>query len=568
MSILNKIWKVKSPAPKKFHEKHSEYLPVMRQLFWNRGLKTKKEIEQFFNPNYDKDLHSPYLLKNIRLAVRRINSAIDKNEHILIYGDYDVDGVCGATLLKQVFEKLGATYISVYIPHRSEEGYGLNIAAIKKFTEDGVHLIVTVDCGSTNIDEIKYAQEHGIDVIVTDHHQVLDDVNFILINPHQSSDKYPFKDLSGTGVAFKLAQALIDTHRKKRTPGVLNHGWEKWLLDLVALATVADVMPLTGENRTLVKYGLLVLAKTKRHGLRALMKSAKVTPSALSSYTIGFILGPRINAAGRMEHAKLAFDLLNTDNDEVASTLALQLNEKNRERQALVADILKEIRSSDIGADSCIFEGREHWPIGVLGIVAGRLADRYNRPSFIYQKKKTVLVGSVRTPHGFNAIKILENCNEFLQRFGGHEQAGGFTADIKHETALGKALTETIINYTGPTHVSPTIEVDAKMQTNEISHDIVEQLKKFEPHGEANTKPVFLLSGVQLANIRMVGVKRNHFKCDIVSDNMQFKAIGFNFTEATALKNGDNVDILFNLEEDDWNGNSELSLKLMDVKKL
>lgn len=576
MSILQKVWKLKPLAPQKFHKKHEEYSQLVRQMLWNRGLRDKEHVEQFLNPDYTHDLHSPFLLKGIDKAVARLEDAIAGGESILIYGDYDADGVCATTLLKQVFEKLGARKISFYIPHREEEGYGLNIAAIDTFIKDGVHLIVTVDCGSTNIEEVEYAQKNGVDVIVTDHHQVLSDKHpaYALINPHQKGDKYPFKDLSGTGVAFKLAQALL-----LATPGVASDGYEKWFLDLVALATVADVMPLVGENRTLVKYGLLVLAQTKRPGLRALMKQARITPvlnrkrgtTNLTPRTLGFMLAPRINAAGRMAHADLAFDLLNAGDGTTAEALATNLEAYNKERQKLVANILKEIKGKDFLKEVCIIEGREHWPIGVLGIVAGRLADQHHKPAFIYQKQENKLVGSARAPDGFNTVALLEAASKHLMRFGGHEGAGGFTAEIGQEDALCRALSAATSRYAKKAGVTkPFIKIEATLDVGDISHDTYEEIMQFEPHGEGNSKPVFLLKDAILENVRNVGTNVAHFKCDIVGNKeARFSAIGFFLAGAAAsLQEGDRVDVLFNLEIDEWNGIRKLSLRLVDIKKV
>lgn len=575
MSIINKVWKLKSPAPQKFHDTYPGYSPVVRQLLWDRGLKKKKQIKQFLNPDYEKDLHSPFLLKGIDKAVARLQDAIAGGESILIYGDYDADGVCATTLLKQVFEELGAENVSFYIPHREEEGYGLHNQAIDQFIKDGVRLIVTVDCGSGNIEEVSHAEKGGIDVIVTDHHQVLSDKHsaYAFINPHQKGDEYPFKDLSGTGVAFKLAQAL-----SLATSGVASDGYKKWLLDLVAVATVADVMPLTGENRTLVKYGLLVLAQTRRLGLRALMKQARITPTLnrkrattnLSPRTLGFMLAPRLNAAGRMDHAHRALDLLVAQDEHTAQGLAADLETLNKERQTLVRNILKEVDIDSVGDGACIIEGRPHWPIGVLGIVAGRLADQHHKPAFIYQKQGNKLVGSARAPDGFNTVALLEASSEHLIRFGGHEGAGGFTAEIGQEDALCRALSAAASRYADKAGATkPFIEIEATLDAVDISFDTYEEFTQFEPHGEGNAKPVFLLKDAILENVRNVGTNASHFKCDIVgNEETRFSAIGFSLAEAAAvLEEGNKVNVLFNLEIDEWNGSRKLSLRLVDIRK-
>lgn len=584
MSIIGRTWKLQPVAPQKFHKKHEGHSQLVRQMLWNRGLKDKDHIEQFLNPDYAHDLHSPFLLKDIEKAVARLQDAIAGGEHILIYGDYDADGVCAITLLKQVFEELGAQNVSFYIPHREEEGYGLHNQAIDQFIKDGVRLIVTVDCGSGNIEEVSRAEKGGIDVIVTDHHQVLSDKHpaYAFINPHQKGDEYPFKDLSGTGVAFKLAQALIEGTKKEkwaRRSQALREGQEKWLLDLVALATVADVMPLMGENRTLVKYGLLVLAQTRRPGLRALMKQARITPTLnrkhgttnLNPRTLGFMLAPRINAAGRMDHARRALDLLLTQDERIAQDLATNLETLNKERQILVRSILKEIKTDSIVGEACIVGGSSHWPIGVLGIVAGRLADQHHKPAFIYQKQGNKLVGSARAPDGFNIVALLEAASKHLIRFGGHEGAGGFTAEIGQEDALCRALSAAASLYADKVGaIKPFIEIEAAIDAGDISYDTHEKLIQFEPHGEGNANPVFLLKDAILENVRNVGTNASHFKCDIVgNDEVRFSAIGFSLAKAAeSLEEGDKVDVLFNLEIDEYNGSRKLSLHLVDIRKV
>ena len=575
MSIFNKKWKFYDSAPADFINLFPEFSDITKQLLWNRDIKEKTGVSKFFSSNYSEDLHDPYLLKDIKKAAIRILGAIKKNESILIYGDYDADGVCASTLLKTVLERLGAQSVKVYIPDRHDEGYGMNLEAMEKFVKDRVNLIITVDCGSANIGEIEFAQKNGVDVIVTDHHQVLENSNFAyaFINPQRKDDKYPFKGLSGTTVAFKLTQVLLNEDKKEGGSTNLNlpEGWEKWLLDLVAISIVTDVMPLIDENRILLKFGLLVLAKTRRLGIRALMKQARVNINKIDAHTLGFVLGPRLNAAGRMLHANLAFDLLNSEDFFEAERLAQELEVLNNERRDVVAEIVRDLNKKEFNKDFAIIEGSESWPIGVLGIAAGRLADKYNKPTFLYQKKHSTLVGSARTPELFNTVTILASSSLYLEKFGGHAQAGGFTALLSNEEHLRdliKKVSQEYAEQIGEDKIVPTVKIDAHINLKDINWDLWDEIERFNPFGEGNLKPMFLAESVCVVSSGMVGQNGNHFRCCVKdTDGNSKKAIGFNFPVTCArIKGGDKLDIVFNIDLDEWNGNRELNLKLIDIK--
>ena len=404
MSMLGRKWEVVDSVGGDF----------ATSILAQRGVKTQKDKDKFLKPDYAEETHDPYLLKGMEQAVQLLEQEIQNNSHFLIYGDYDADGVCASIILQDTLRALGVEKVSVYIPHRQEEGYGMNKQSLDNAFHSGVDVVITVDCGSTNFEEAKHCKELGMRLIITDHHTVLDKTPEcdVLINPHQKGDAYPFKNIAGTTVAFKLACALLahyrETHKDEKLPV---QGWEKWFLDLVALATITDVMPVVGENRALVKYGLLVLSKTRRVGLQALMSMCNVgSNSNLNSFTLGFLLGPRINAAGRMSHANIAFNLLNAKTKQDAFALAKKLDALNTERKKVVDDILAEIQEGDCKNNEAIVLGSEHWPVGVLGIVAGRLCDTYQKPAFIYQRQHSKIVGSARTPHNFNTVHILEQC--------------------------------------------------------------------------------------------------------------------------------------------------------------
>ncbi|MBI2462692.1 MAG: single-stranded-DNA-specific exonuclease RecJ [Candidatus Spechtbacteria bacterium] len=589
-----KQWIIKEQSPDEFRNKFPEFLPLVRDMLWRRGLDTQEAIDRFFNPDYGKDLHDPLLMRDMPRAIERITSAISAKEKIIVYGDYDTDGVCGATILISTIKAIGGEDypVSVYIPDRALEGYGMNKNAIEQFARDGAGLVITVDCGTTNIAETELANEKGIDVIITDHHQVLENVPpaHAFVNPHQKDDEYPFKDLCGTGVAFKVACALIEKCKKdgwlvRRS---LGEGGEKWFLDLVALATVADVMPLLGENRTLVRYGLFVLAHQRRIGVKALMRVARVQPTVdigarktnLDPYILGFVLAPRLNAAGRIDHANTAFALLNTNDQIEADSLACQIDETNSQRQEIVKNIIAEAVSmeQDFKDAPLIFLGKENWPIGVLGIVAGKLVEKFHKPAFIYQAQQEKLAGSARSVEGFNIVKALTSAQEHLIRFGGHPMAGGFSAEIKNIFVLREALYVYAKKELEQKPYVPTLWLDGEIKENDLNWEFFEQIKLFEPFGEKNRKPIFSLKNVSVSSLRKIGKDSNHVLFQLKdTGGKAWKAIAFGALarrgSSRADEGGDDlpavgaiIDIAFELDVDEWNGRRELMFKVIDYR--
>ena len=360
-------------------------IPILiLQLMSNRGLLTQKAIDEFLNPDYGRDIHSPFLFKDMAKAVAEIFSTILKKEKIAVYGDYDADGICGTVILAETLRSLGAE-VEAYIPHREKEGYGLNEPALKELANAGNKLIITTDCGVTNIKETALANELGLRVIITDHHNPAPEVPpaLAVINPKIVGETYPFKDLAGVGVAFKLAQALAEEDKKRGQKMPL--GFEKWLLDLAAIGTIADMSPLLGENRTLVKYGLIVLNKTRRLGLKILMEETSLT-GEISAQNVAFQIAPRFNAAGRLNHANAVYKLLTTGSTKEARSLAQELNRANQERQRLTDQILVEIRNGwgEVDAkEKVLFAIGDNWPVGVVGLVAGKLCDEFYRPVLV-----------------------------------------------------------------------------------------------------------------------------------------------------------------------------------------
>ncbi len=560
--------------------KFPEYPEIINQLLFDRDLDTPEKIDSFFNPQYDSGLHDPFWLKDMRLACSRIRQAIDQKEKIVIYSDYDVDGVSAATVLGEYFKNINYPF-EVYMPDRQKEGHGVNQTALEAIVSAGANLIITLDCGTTNINEIAWAKEQGVDMIVVDHHQTIagrpSAVAFI--NPHQEGDEYPFKGLCGTGLAFKLHLAL------KGMEGVETGkmGQEKWLLDLVALATVADMVPLLDENRVLVKCGLFVLAKTQRLGLKKLMESAGVKvrydletlSTNLDSFTLGFTLGPRLNAASRMAHANLAYELLTSADKIKIEELVVTLNENNRLRQQVVDKVLKEVKARIVAypeLPSFIIEGSADWSVNLLGLVASKIAEKFNRPVMLYQiSPEGKCKGSLRTISGFDLMKALGSVSEYLIQYGGHTAAGGCAFKIAQADKIKSGLNNYAKNILTPELLLKKIQIDTEVKLNDINWNLIDWLEKFKPWGMANSRPKFVSKNILVQNIILMGQNQEHLKIIVSSSEsgserlplLLFRHNGF----AQNIKIGDTLDIIYEADVNEWNGNREIQLMLVDFVK-
>lgn len=566
---MQKEWRLNKEVPREFLNKFPEYSKLTLQLLWDRELKTQKAIDEFFNPDYDEDLHDPFLLKDIKKAIKRIEKAVKDKEKVAIFADYDADGICGATILTEIL-KVFKIKPQIHIPDRNRAGYGLNLDAIKEASRKKVRLILTIDCGVTDLEEIKLANKLGIDVIILDHHEIPKKLPpaFAIVNPKQKTCKYPFKYLSATGVAFKLAQAVSKVKK-------LSASWGKWFLDLVAISTVGDAMPLLGENRTLVKYGLIVLSQTKRIGLEALMEKARVKNDNLNTYTLGFILVPRLNAASRVAHGTTAYRLLIASDRKEAEKIAQELEEKNQKRQQIMKKTFKEAKqrvSKYPKSKKVIIEGDENWLAGVAGLVAQKLTDEFWRPSFIYQKIEDFITGSARGIPGFDLVKALSQCEKFLEEFGGHAQAAGFKLFKKNLDDFQNLLEEIGSKEIKEKDLVPYLEIDAEVEIKDLDWSVFEEIQNFTPFGEGNSAPLFLIKGLRVADVRNVGSNGNHLKMFLEKDTekgiKRFKAIGFNLVDfCDRIKPGDKIDIVFELIANEWNGMKELELKIIDLKR-
>lgn len=564
---MEKIWEITPKCSEEFKQKFPEINPIILQLLFSRGLDTQKKIDEFLLPDYSQDIHDPFLFQDMRKAVDRIYQAVEQEEKVAVCGDYDADGITSVAVLYFVFQKLGAKNLVTYIPDRETEGYGLNEKLIKSLINDKTDLIITCDCGITNVKEISLANQAGMDVIVTDHHCQPEAIPeaFAVINPRLEREKYPFKPLAGVGVAFKLIQALLADPRcsidnKEAT--------EKWLLDLVALGTVADCMPLLGENRTLVKYGLVVLNKSSNQGIRTLAEKSNLSLGSLDTFSITYHLGPRLNAAARIKHADEALDLILAKDGAEAAKLADNLNEFNKKRQQLVEKTFEEIkkRVGPTPEEKILVVLEEEWPKGVLGLSASKTVEQYCRPAIVLTRRGKEIVGSGRSIPGFNLYQALADLKDYFSRFGGHPEAVGLTLkdsgvfdDFKRkiEKIARERLTED--------DLKPRVRIDVQVGLSDVNWPLYEELKKFEPFGRNNWQPNFLAREIHLDDLQTVGQNGRH--CRIIAGNGR-KMIYFDADDGVEnLKKGDYIDVVFQLGVNQWNGQQELQLKVIDLKK-
>lgn len=544
--------------------KFPELSPITVQLLKNRGIESQEAVDQFLNPDYLQDQHDPYLFRDMEKAVARIDEALEKNEKIVIHGDYDADGVCGSSVLYITLKKLGGD-VSVYLPHRDTEGYGLNMNTIDKLAAEKTDLIITVDCATSNLEEIASAAKQGMDVIVTDHHSqppVLPKEAVAILNPKLEEETYPFEYLAGVGVAFKVAQALIKKYE-------LGEAFEKWLLDLVAISTVTDFMSLVGENRVFVKYGLIVLQKNQRPGLRALFDTMAVDPKSSDTTTIGFKIGPHINAAGRINHANMAFELLVEDDVSEAARMAEDLGRTNKERQSLSQKMSRQAmkQAEEQKDEYIIIVQSEDWPVGLLGLVAGKVASHYQRPTYVLSTMGDEIVGSGRSIEQFHLVEALQSMDELFSKYGGHPQACGFS--LKDEESLEpfiQRMRERARELLEGVDLRKTLDVEMETRLSQLDWDFIDVVKECEPYGQGNPEPIFVSRGVRVEDFKLVGKNQNHLKIDFFQDNTHRPAIGFGLGEyAEQLEVGKLVDIAYTVGVNEWNGNAEIQLMLKDI---
>jgi len=569
---MEKRWSVRERFPDEFGKRGAGLPPPVLQILWNRGITEPDAIDAFLHPDYERHLHDPFLFGHMRRAVDRLLAAIDRGERIYIFADYDADGVSAGTILSNAIGAYG-TVPGIYIPHRETEGYGMSMQAVEFMAKEGAKVVITCDCGISSRAEIAAAAERGMDVIVTDHHMQpaeLPDRAFALIHPKLEGETYPWKGLSGGGVAFKLAQGLLAT----RAPAGIGNleAFEKRLTELAAISSVADMVPLLGESRTLVSFGLKVLRKTTRVGLRKLYETAGIRPDRIDTGTIAFQIAPRVNAAGRMDHANTAFALLSATDESEAARLSIALNGTNVERQKMTEIIAREAREQTAATGQAeaplIIVRDDRWAAGLIGLVAGKLVEEFNRPAFVFTRKSdTELVGSGRSIPAMNIIAAMQSMPELLSRFGGHPQAAGMSITPERFDEFRARIREAAAAALKDRDLTPTLSIDAELPLTALSWELQAAIEEFAPFGMGNPTPRFLARGVRVVQASAMGVGGKHLRLSVCEGDgpaqrcVAWRAGGW----AERLSPGDRIDVVYELEVNEWNGRRVLQLHVVDL---
>ena len=561
---MNKKWQICEVDKEKLEKLKSKYgiSELLATILVNKNITTQKEIEEFLNPTRN-DFFDPFLINDMDIAVERIRKAIETQEKVIIYGDYDVDGITSITVLKSFLKDVGLD-VDYYIPNRLEEGYGLNKNAIDEIAKNKYTLMITVDCGISAIEEVNYANSLGIEVIVTDHHEPGEELPKALavIDNKRKDSKYPFRELAGVGVAFKVSQALAQSMNVKE---------EEYLkyLDIVCVGTISDIVPLISENRVITKLGIKLLKQTRNTGLKAIINSSGY--SQINSTTISFGVAPRINACGRMGKAEQALKLLLSKDIYEVNKLTQELNNYNRERQEIEKEIfesvLNKIEQNNLDKNRTIVVGGEGWHHGVIGIVSSKITEKYFKPSILLSfEEDGTGKGSGRSIPGFDLHEALMKCENCLEKFGGHSMAVGLTLKKDKFEQFYEEF-EKVAKENKTENIVPIINVDAKIELNEIDKTVVEDLKQLEPFGEANKMPVFALKNIRIDSIRALS-EGKHLKLTLRDNNQIINAIGFNIGElANEYKIGDKVDLAGVLEINTFNGIDNLQINIKDIMK-
>ena len=528
------------------------------------GIGTAADARAFLTPDRGV-LNDPDLLPDIDVAIDRLSAAVLQGENILVCGDYDVDGITSVVVIKRCLEAAGLN-VSFFIPNRLVDGYGLSEGGVLAARDCGASLIVTVDSGVTGHEEIEQARSMGIDVIVTDHHEPQDTLpNAVaVVDPKRKDSRYPYKDLAGVGVAFKVMAALAREHRD------VAHAIDE-VLDVVAVGTVADIVPLTRENRVLTTLGLERLRTTNNAGLRALMEVAGVEPTKARASHIGFALGPRLNAAGRLGDASIGVELLTTDDPQKAAEIARKLDQENRKRRSLEAGVLEDAtrmieESVDLNASRSIVLWSSGWHPGVIGIVASRIAKQYNRPTILLAVSDGVGKGSGRSIPGFDLHAALVECRDFLSSFGGHQHAAGVSLPVERLPEFRDCVETVVARKLTPEELVPVVEVDSLVTLSDCGFSLIKHMERMRPFGAGNPEPVFGTRDVKLISAKSVG--NGHLKLTVAQDERVMDAIGFGMADSLdELRAGSGIVALaYVLEENTWRGVTDLQLRLKDVQ--
>lgn len=559
---MKKKWQIYEEEQEKINKISIQYHinKLLASILVNRNIEEDK-IEAFLNPTR-KSFHDPFLMPDMKKAVDRILKAMQNKEKIIIYGDYDVDGITSITVLKSFLEDRGV-HVDSYIPNRLEEGYGLNKPAIEKIAENKYQLMITVDCGISGIEEIEYANSLGIETIVTDHHEVGDSLpNAIaIVDAKRKDNEYPCRDLAGVGVVFKLIQAI------GIKLGLEEKEYLKYL-DIVCIGTISDIVPLVDENRAIAKLGLLLVRQTKNLGLQSLLMSSGY--KNIDSTTISFGVAPRINACGRMGHADEALNLFLSKDIYEVNELTKKLNEYNKIRQEteknIYEDAVNQIEQNKLNEKNAIIVSGKNWHHGVIGIVSSKITDLYFKPSILLCNEGEFSKGSGRSIPGFDLHQALMQCQDTIDRFGGHAMAIGITIKTDKFQEFAEEF-ENVAKEAKIDEIIPIINIDAKIELNEINKEMVESLKLLEPYGEGNKMPIFAFRNLKIDSIRALS-EGKHIKLTLKDNNNIINAIGFNLGKiAEDYRIGDKIDVVGTLEINSFNGVDSLQINIKDVMK-
>jgi len=555
--LKHRRWHVLPPAPDSFLADTSGIPPLVAQLLYNRGLVEPSQVELFLAAD-DRLQGDPFLLPDMHQAVARLYQALLSGEKIAIYGDYDADGITATALLVQGLTRLGGN-ITPYIPHRLTEGYGLKTAALEKLRQQGISLVVSVDCGITAVAEIKRANKTGLDVIVTDHHTPLEIMPpaIALINPKRTDSAYPFSELTGAGVALKLLQAVLRSLGKEEQ---LDDQF-----DLAAVGTVADMSPLLGENRYLVKQGLRQMNSTPRLGIREMLNRTGLTAGQLDADSISWTLAPRLNAAGRLAHAMTSYNLLMTESPKEAQGLSEWLEQKNAERQRLTSRVLEKAREQVLteGISPLLIASHDEFPPGVNGLVAGRLTEEFYRPAIVIKSGHETSSGSCRSIPDFNIIQALNQCQSLLSHYGGHSQAAGFTLPTRNLPQLKETLRQIAASELEGADLRARLDIDAETSLSNIGGDTFQTIQKLAPFGRGNPVPTFLSRGVETVSCRSMGSKGEHLRLKVRQNSKVWDAVGFRCGDFIS-EVAPTIDMVYYMEVDRWQGAETLRLNMLD----
>lgn len=585
-----KKWNILPEAPQSFLEQFPQLPPLVANLLYNRNIRTQETIDEFLQPDYSKDVHNPFIFNDMNKAVDRIFAAIEKQEKITIHGDYDADGVSASVILASMLKALDYNNFDVFLPHRETDGYGLNKNTVNTLNYEGTKLIITCDCGISNTAEVELANSLGMDVIITDHHSIPVKLPpaLAIIHPKVEGEKYPDKGLAGGGVAFKLMQGVMSKHKEKNNllpNGQAHETFEKWQLDMVAIASVADMVPLLGESRTLTKYGLIVLNKTKRMGLQKLLLEARLIQEdgskkkEIDADTISFQIAPRVNAAGRMNHANVAYKLFMAEIGTDGVDLAFELNQNNQDRQKVTEELLKkaveQVEENQMN-NPVLFAIGKGWSTGIVGLISSKLKEKYQKPAIVMAENNEEITGSGRSVKGFDMIGSMQEIPEYFLKFGGHPMACGFTLK-NHEVLEGfkAAMIQKFKEKTKDLDMTPVLNIDAEITLENINWELYNELEQLKPFGQANEKPKYLARNVTVTNIEPVGKDKKHLRLMVKHNTPKIrKTIGWSLCNGNGtnwcntLKINDKIDIVFEMDINEWNGNREIQLTIVDLKKV